>query len=213
MLKRSATLLKIFYRVLTHFWYYLCILIKWIFAIFEIIFLIVTPLVKNLNRKNIEPSAKMVIKPHKGKYLMILIVILYNIIVFQVYQTVSLEKKQILESWFATNKENPYASKNELEDLQALTSLDGRVIKRWLDNRRCKLRKTGEIKLKCSNFEKEAQLYLSNYFHRKTQSPDKNQIESISIELKCGTKKVEKWFIQRRRSMKDPHMKNCPMHA
>jgi hypothetical protein len=111
------------------------------------------------------------------------------------------------------NRDNPYASKNEMKDLQALTSLGERVIKRWLDNRRFKLRKTMEIKLKCTNFNKEDRIYLSNYFNRKTKNPNQTEIEAISHTLKCTTNKIEQWFKTQRNNVRPTKMKTCPLHG
>ncbi len=58
---------------------------------------------------------------------------------------ISPENKRVLQSWLDLNIDNPYATKEEFEDLKTLTNLSQLVIKRWLQNRRSKLRKTGEM--------------------------------------------------------------------
>ncbi len=73
---------------------------------------------------------------------------------------------------------DPYATKAEIIDLIALTKLNERVIKRWLDNQRQKLRKTSKIPLRCSHFTKEDRIYLSQYFHRTQQKPSKEEIKN-----------------------------------
>ena len=75
---------------------------------------------------------------------------------------ISPENKRVLHSWFDLNIDNPYASTEEFKDLRTLTNLSQLVIKRWLQNRRSKLRKTGEMQLENNNLTKENRIHLSN---------------------------------------------------
>ena len=121
-----------------------------------------------------------------------------------------------MHSWFDLNIDNPYASTEEFKDLRTLTNLSQLVIKRWLQNRRSKLRKTGEMQLENNNLTKENRIHLSKYFNRKHQNPSDEDVGLIAKSFKCRPKTIENWFKMQRKlhtKKKEIRQRMCPLHS
>jgi hypothetical protein len=106
------------------------------------------------------------------------------------------EEKTILLQWLDKNKSFPYPSQSDLIDLSIKTKLEKAAIQKWIYNKRARSEKNDETK-PYKVFSKSDKTILENYF-KKSQNPGPLEIERLTLILKRDSKKIKKWFNNKR---------------
>jgi succinate dehydrogenase flavin-adding protein (antitoxin of CptAB toxin-antitoxin module) len=97
--------------------------------------------------------------------------------------------KKILEDWFFSNKEYPYASKADIVELISKTHLDEKSIRRWLYNKRYRTQ-THQRK----GFSEIDKKVLLEFFHNQNNHPGPADLELLGKILQKDEKKIRSWF-------------------
>ncbi len=92
--------------------------------------------------------------------------------------------KKILEAWFLSNKEYPYASKQDILELISKTQLDEKSIRRWLYNKRYRTQ-THQRK----GFNEIDKKELLEFFQNQNNHPGPADLELLSKILQKDEKK------------------------
>lgn len=102
----------------------------------------------------------------------------------------------VLEEWFSKNFSNPYASHSEKLYLAKIANISIDQVSRWLIKRRKKASK-GSFSSR-QQLSLKSKLKLSDFFEKKSQYPDKEEVKKLRDLLNISEKRISQWFAKKR---------------
>ena len=109
-------------------------------------------------------------------------------------KVISAENKAILENWFQNRKENTYATKKDLFELQRETRLEFKAIKKWLYNRRDRNKEAKRLTINKSNYSHDEKCYLMTFFEKKNGYPEAEDYKHMAQNIQRTEKQIKDWF-------------------
>ena len=109
----------------------------------------------------------------------------------------SKKAKEILEIWFEHNRSHPYASQSDITELAIKTNSDHKKIKKWLANKRMRLKQQAEIKpFKC--FTEDDKSKLIHFYQTISNHPGPADFTMLAKVIDKDVKKIRQWFNNQR---------------
>jgi hypothetical protein len=93
-----------------------------------------------------------------------------------------------MEKWFNENKDNPYASKQTLNELAQQTKLTCQQVSTWLNHARNKSKYSS-----ASSISIDQKIILKNSF-MKNSRPAKDEIQNLARLTNLAENRIAKWF-------------------
>lgn len=109
--------------------------------------------------------------------------------VFSDYQTT------VLEDWFESNKEEPYATHEVKTELALKTKLSLEQVSCWMDNKRASIKKKKTTRN--FRFEPKKRVVLKDFFAQ-NQKPNKQDIQHLMLLTGLTEKQIASWFTKER---------------
>jgi hypothetical protein len=113
-----------------------------------------------------------------------------------------------LENWFQSKIDNPYATKKDLFELQRMTQLDFKTIKRWLDNRRNRTKDKRCSVINKSKFSFDEKNYLMTFFIKTNGYPVQEDFRLMTQTLQRTNTQIKTWFNAQRFKLKTKNISN-----
>ena len=113
-----------------------------------------------------------------------------------------------MDNWFQQKIDNPYATKKDLFELQRITKLDFKTIKRWLDNRRNRTKDTRLSFINKSKFSYDEKCYLMTFFIKTNGYPVQEDFSLMAHTLQRTNTQIKTWFNAQRFKLKTKNISN-----